>query len=261
MNESEHPPAPPRRTSAITRKTRWPGWIWAVPIAALGIVAWLLIRAFSVRGVDVTVTFDDAAGMKARDTKVTYHGLEVGKVTSVELTPDRKRVLAHLNIDKRAQDDLTTGARFYLQGAQVSFSDPASLKAILAGPSILMVAGTGPSSRRFAGLLGEPPDRFSETLPYLVKFDGDVGRLRKDASVTLRGFTVGKVTSFALATEARTGEIVTSVVLGLDPTRFNIKDMTPERHRRRAGVDSHAREARGARSSRKPDRGAAVGRQ
>jgi paraquat-inducible protein B len=159
MSDNDRPdPAPlPRRTNSITRRSRWPGWIWSVPIAAVGIVIWLLLRSFSQRGVDVTVTFADAAGMQARGTKVMYHGLEIGKVSGVELTPDHRRVLAHLDLDKVVKSELTTGTRFYLQGVQVSLADPSSLKAIVAGPSILMVPGPGVSSRRFIGSMGEPP--------------------------------------------------------------------------------------------------------
>jgi len=213
----------PRRTNALARKSRWPGWIWSVPIAAVGIVAWLLIRAFSEQGVDVTVTFDDAAGMKARDTKVSFHGLEIGKVNSVELASDRQHVLAHLALDKTVRKDLTSGTRFYLQGAEVSFSDPASLKAILAGPSILMIAGAGSPSRTFTGRLGKPPEVLAVSTPVVVNFDGDVGKLKPGAAVSLRGFTVGKVDNVQLTTDAVTGAITTSVMLDLDPTRFNIR--------------------------------------
>ena len=44
---------------AIARRSWWPGWIWAVPIAAVGIVLWLLLRSISSRGIDVTVTYDE----------------------------------------------------------------------------------------------------------------------------------------------------------------------------------------------------------
>jgi paraquat-inducible protein B len=225
--DNPEPGAFPRRTDSITRRSRWPGWIWSVPIAAVGIVLWLLLRSFAHHGVHVTVTFAEAAGMKARDTKVTYHGLEIGQVSSVELTPDRRAVLAHLDLDRAVKSELTTGTCFYLQGAQVSLSDPASLKAIIAGPSILMVPGPGASSRRFIGSVGEPPERFSVTMHYTVSFDGDVGKLQAGAAVSLRGFTVGKVVSVALTTDSKAGKVVTSVVLELDPTRFHISDLTP----------------------------------
>jgi paraquat-inducible protein B len=225
-------PAPlPRRTNSITRRSRWPGWIWAVPIAAIGIVVWLSLRAFAQRGIDVTVTFADAAGMKAHDTKVMYHGLEIGRVDGMELTPDRQRVVAHLDLDKDVESELTTGTRFYLQGAQVSLANPASLKAIIAGPTILMVPGRGVPSRQFIGYAGQPPERFSFTVPYAVSFAGDVGKLQPGAPVSLRGFTVGKVSSVALTTDPTAGTVETSVVLELDPTRFHIRNLSP------SGVD------------------------
>ena len=34
-----------RTEAADVRQTRWPGWIWAIPIAALGVAGWLGIRA------------------------------------------------------------------------------------------------------------------------------------------------------------------------------------------------------------------------
>ena len=229
MSDTDHPESAslPRRTSSITHRSRWPGWIWSVPIAAVGIVTWLLIRSLTTQGVEVSVTFESGAGMKASDTKVNYHGLQIGKVSSVKLTDDRKHVLAHLDLDKAVKDDLTTGTQFYLQGAKVSFANPDSLKAIVAGPSILMVAGPGSPSRHFTGQLGEPPDKLTVSLPYVVRFEGEVGQLKPGAAVTLRGFTVGRVAKVDLATDPRAGEIATAAVLDLDPTRFHIRYLAP----------------------------------
>ena len=40
MNNVPKQPQTPRR-EAIYKSIRWPGWIWAVPISALGLVIWL----------------------------------------------------------------------------------------------------------------------------------------------------------------------------------------------------------------------------
>ena len=223
-DETSTPPAPPpRRTDSVTRRSRWPGWIWSVPIAAVGIVTWLLVRAISERGIDVTVTFADGGGMKARDTQVTDRGLQIGKVTKVELTKDRRGVLAHLDLDDSVEKDLTTGTRFYLQGGKMSFSDPGSLKALVAGPSIVMVPGKGPPSRHFSGDMGEPPEKLAVSLPFIVNFSGNAGELKPGAPVSLRGFSVGIIDKVSLTTDSDAGEITTSVLLDLDPTRFNIR--------------------------------------
>ncbi len=58
-------PPPARR-----RNSRWPGLVWAVPLAALIVVTYLAVQAIAQRGVVVTVTFDRAAGARAGETKV-----------------------------------------------------------------------------------------------------------------------------------------------------------------------------------------------
>jgi paraquat-inducible protein B len=42
---------------------RWPGLVWAVPLAALIVVGWLGLSAITERGIDVVVTFESAACM------------------------------------------------------------------------------------------------------------------------------------------------------------------------------------------------------
>ena len=212
---------------AIARRSWWPGWIWAVPIAAVAIVLWLLLRSISSRGVDVTVTYNDAAGMQPGDTRVMYHGLEVGRVTSVALASDDWHVVVHLDIDRQLEPQINTGTRFILEGSHPSFSDISSLRALIAGPTIVMVPGRGQPARQFIGSEGGPRQTLAVSLPYTVSFDGAVGQLKAHAPVTLRGFTVGEVTSIGLSVDPRTGRISTPVLLALDPTRFHLTGTPP----------------------------------
>jgi paraquat-inducible protein B len=212
---------------AIARRSWWPGWIWAVPIAAVGIVLWLLLRSISSRGIDVTVTYNDAAGMQPGDTRVMYHGLEVGRVTSVALASDDWHVIVHLDIDRQLAPKINTGTRFVLEGAHPSFSDVSSLRALIAGPTIVMVPGPGKPARAFIGSEGGPRETLAVSVPYLVSFAGAVGQLKTHAPVTLRGFTVGEVTSIGLSVDPQTGRISTPVLLALDPTRFHLTVPAP----------------------------------
>jgi paraquat-inducible protein B len=212
---------------SIARRSWWPGWIWAVPIAAVGIVLWLLLRSLSSRGIDVTVTYNDAAGMQPGDTRVMYHGLEVGRVTSVALASDDWHVLVHLDIDRELAPKINTGTRFVLEGAHPSFSDLSSLRALIAGPTIVMVPGPGSAATQFIGTEGGPRETLAVSLPYQVSFDGAVGQLKPHAPVTLRGFTVGEVTSIGLSVDPDTGRISTPVLLALDPTSFHLTSPPP----------------------------------
>ncbi len=215
------------RTATTRRKTWWPGWIWAIPIAAIGIVVWLMLRALSSRGVEVTLVLEDATGMSENNTKVLYRGLTVGMVTDLALAPDGRRIVAHLDIDRDMSPYIASGTRFYVEGAKPSFSDPSSLKALISGPTIELVPGPAAASakpaQRFIAIEGRPPERLAVAVPYVVTFTGAVGGIEAGSPVTLGGFRVGEVSTTALATDARAGRIDTRALLWLDPTRFHIE--------------------------------------
>lgn len=215
------------RTIAAVRKGRWPGWIWAVPLAAIAIVAWLAMREMSRSGVSATVTFDDAAQMKADATNVVYRGIQVGKVRDVSLAPDGASVIVRVSIDDRYARYLTAGTRFYLVGAAPSLSDLASIKSIISGPIIQMIPGGGAATRRFAGIVGEVPERLTASIPYSVTFSGAAGDVKAGAPVTLEGFTVGEVTAVELNVDPEAGSIATTVRIVLDPLRFHIQGGAP----------------------------------
>lgn len=227
----------PPRTQAAARSSRGPGWIWAIPIAAAAIAGWLLVREFASRGIDVTVSFADAPGVQANTTKVTYRGVQIGQVTDVALDKDGSGVTVHLAVDGSEKGALTAGTRFYLEGTQPDFADPATLKSIISGPTVVMLPGHGKPQRRFAGIIGEPPPELAVALPYRAVFVGDAGSLKIGAKVTLRGFTVGDVDDVRLAVDPQSGDVATDVVLLLDPTKFGLaqkpagSDWSPELNR------------------------------
>jgi paraquat-inducible protein B len=230
------PGSPAQRTVAAIRHSRWPGWIWAVPLAALAIGLWLGIGALATGGVDVTVVFDQGAGMQPGNTEVVYRGLKVGELKSLTLDSDGTHVLARLAIDQSAKKFLARGARFWLQGGRPSLGDPASLKAIIAGPTIMLEPGRGAPERSFVGVDHKPAilGPQGEMVTYALAFDGPVGNLKVDAPVKLRGFTVGEVRKVGFYFDAAHGTIATPVTIVLDPRRFHIRGATRVSTNRRA---------------------------
>ncbi|WP_322033781.1 MlaD family protein [Paraburkholderia sp. J76] len=221
--------APRHRTQAEVRRSTWPGWIWAVPIAAIGATGWLGLRALVHDGETVVVTFDNAYGMKPDDTIVTLRGVKVGSVSDVSLAPDGRHVDVKLKIDRAENAYLRTGTRFFLNGAKVDLSDPSSLKAMLAGPEIIMEPGPGKHADHFDGSDRRPPlaPGHGPMVSYAVHFDGAAGNLATGAQVDLRGFRVGTVTSVRLSYDARTGTLSTPVQLVLDPAQLGIVGAPP----------------------------------
>ena len=218
-----------QRTQAEVRRSVWPGWIWSVPIAALGVAIWLGIRGLTHGGESITVSFDNAYGMDAGDTKVMLRGVKVGEVSDVSLADDGKHVKVKLKIDSDEKKYLRSGTKFFLRGAQPDLSDPASLKALVAGPEIVMEPGPGTPTDHFSGADRKPAlsPEHGPTVTYLVRFDGAVGALKDGAAVELRGFRIGTVTSVRLHYDAKTGTLSTPVQLALDPSSLGMVASPP----------------------------------
>ncbi|MGF6964797.1 paraquat-inducible protein B [Paraburkholderia sp. WC7.3g] len=219
----------PRRSQAQVRRSPWPGWIWAVPIAAFAMAGWLGVRALMHQGETVTVTFDNAYGMRAGDTIVTLRGVKVGAVSDLTLAPDGQHVQAELKIDRAEKKYLRSETKFFLRGAHVDLSDPASIKGVLSGPEIVMEPGAGEPASHFDGVDRRPAlaPGHGPVVTYLVRFDGAVGELKNGADVQLRGFDVGTVTSVRLNYDARTGALSTPVQIALNPSQLGIVGAPP----------------------------------
>jgi paraquat-inducible protein B len=214
----------PTRTQAAVRRSRWPGWIWAVPIAALLVVGWLGFRALTSGGADVTITFDDVHGLKQGDTSVLYRGMKVGKVKEVKLAKDGSAVDVTVHVDDSVTAFLRSETQFWLRGAEPSLSDPSSLTAIVSGPTIMMDPGPGEPTKQFVGLTQKPVVSATREQPklYAVRLQGSVGELKKGAPVKLRGFTVGEVTEIGFRYDPSSGELATPVTLALYPSLLQL---------------------------------------
>jgi paraquat-inducible protein B len=226
-SEDRGPPGSPERVQAGVRHGWWPGWIWAIPIAALLVVIWLGMRALFAGGTDVTITFNDVHGMKKENTDVVLRGTQVGHVKEIALSPDGTSVIVTASIDEDAVKFLRAGTRFWLRGATPSLSNLSSLSSLLSGPTIVMDPGTGGKSRHFRGLERQPIDPVGGERPilYEVSLDSEAGSLSGGDPVTLRGFTVGEVRDVGFAYDPKTGEISTPATLAIYPSLFRAKGM------------------------------------
>jgi len=178
---------------------RWPGLIWAVPLAALIVVAWLGLSAITDRGIDVVVTFESAAGVTPGDTKVIVQGVQAGHVTHVRVAEDGLHVDVTLRLDPRESGALNSATRFWLIGAKPSITDLSSLRAAVAGVSIGMAPQTGGTpTTHFIGL-SEPPAIVPGTkgTRYFLKTP-TLGSVQTGSSIVYRGQEIGKVVTAKL---------------------------------------------------------------
>ncbi|HEX3140194.1 MAG TPA: MlaD family protein, partial [Rhizobacter sp.] len=99
---------------ARVRAHRWVAWVWVVPIAAAGVVAWLAYRTIAERGPEITISFSAAQGLQAGQSTIQHLNAVLGTVTSLQLTHDMRRVIVHARMSRRATPYLTDSTIFYV---------------------------------------------------------------------------------------------------------------------------------------------------
>ncbi len=147
----------PQRFAAF-ESTRWPGLIWAVPVAAIGILVWLGFMALTHKGPTIHVTFPVVGGLHGGRTKVKYKGDTVGRVTTVKLARALNHLTLAIRFDPEMAGHLGHGTRFWIAGRHLSATRLSHIKTLISGPYIAIRPKPGPTLRRFQGRL-EPPLR------------------------------------------------------------------------------------------------------
>lgn len=192
---------------ATFKRSRWPGLIWAVPIAALGIVLWLGLQAFLSGGPTVHVVFPLAGGLKVGNTKVEYKGLEVGTVSAVKVAKSLDHMTVELTFKSEMAKHLGKGTRFWIAGNSVSFTDLSSLKSLISGPYIGMDPHDGKIKHHFTGL-GQPPVLKTEPDGETLTLTTDkLGNISRGSPVYYRDFKVGEVRGFQMKPDGQQFDI------------------------------------------------------
>lgn len=217
------------RRTATVRATEhhswWPGWIWAVPVAAVAIGAWLLVRFLTQGGTDITITFPNVYGIDPSSTNIEYRGMNVGSVSDVELNKDGSAVNVSASVNDSAKKFLTSETVFWLRGANPSLSDLSSLGSVLSGPTIVMEPGGGKPTTRFTGQTNKPaaPPGSGPAVLFAVTFNGEVGGLTPGDPIKWRGFPVGEVKTIGFHYNLKKEQIQTPVTLALYPALFHLE--------------------------------------
>ncbi|HUB47346.1 MAG TPA: MlaD family protein [Acetobacteraceae bacterium] len=187
---------------AIEHHSRWPGWIWAVPIAAAAIVGYLAFQQFAERGPEVTVIFPTGDGIKAGTTKVQFEGIAVGEVEAVRFEKDMRHVDAVLRLHRDLEGHLGKGTRFWIAG-KPNISDLSSLKSVIAGPHIGMQPMPGLRQDHYDGLAEQPPDADHTHVTHFVLRSDKLGTISRGSPIYYRDLKVGVVARSQLESDGR----------------------------------------------------------
>jgi len=88
--------------------------VWLVPVVAALIGGWLVVKALTEKGPEITITFKSAEGLEAGKTKVKFKDVEIGQVTEIALSDDLKGVVVKAELVKEAERFLSENTCFWV---------------------------------------------------------------------------------------------------------------------------------------------------
>ncbi len=199
MNE----PLPPEHDlpAAIERPaSRWsPQLVWLIPAIAALIGLWLAVSAVLSRGPVITLTFKSAEGLEAGKTRIKYKDVDIGEVTRIQVSPDRKSVLVTASLVKEADDYLARDSRFWVVRPRIAGGSVSGLGTLLSGAYIGMDVGKSREmTHSFSGL--DTPPIVAGDLPgrqFTLRAE-DLGSITVGTPVYFRRVPVGQVEAYAL---------------------------------------------------------------
>lgn len=185
--------------SVKRRRSRF-SLVWVVPVVAALIGGWLVIKALTEKGPQITITFKSAEGLEAGKTKVKFKDVEIGLVEEIRIAEDASHVEVKAQMVKEAERFISENTRFWVVRARVSASAIYGLGTVFSGAFIDIDPGKpGKSARHFTGL--EEPPIVTTGLPgrhFILEADRR-GSLEVGSPIYYRQIRVGEIVAYQLS--------------------------------------------------------------
>jgi len=173
--------------------------VWLLPAVAVVVGASLLVRTVFLIGPKIEIEFASAEGVEAGKTEVRYKEVVIGKVHSVSLRDDRKRVVVGVQLDRAAASVAVEDTLFWVVRPRIGAAGVSGLGTLLSGANIAADAGVSTQSRsEFNGLEVPPLVLRGEPGAIFVLRSDDLGSLDVGSPVFHRRTRVGRVVGYTL---------------------------------------------------------------
>ncbi len=185
----------------IQKKMWWPfPLVWIVPLGAAVLAGYFFYQRHQQQGITITIQFADAQGIKEGETALAVRGVNVGKVNTVELSPDHQHTLVHVKLSIANSFLARKETLFWLVKPEVSLESIKGLDTLVTGPYITAQPGDGAQTTNFVAVDG-PPVIDTPGIKLVLHAD-QVGQLVVDSPVFYRGIQVGIVQDIRLSSDS-----------------------------------------------------------
>jgi paraquat-inducible protein B len=187
--------------SAVPARSRWSRLplIWILPAVVILAGAFVVIHEKLAQGTSIEIRFHNAEDLEANKTKIRYKDVEIGEVSDIHVSKDRKEVVVTAMIHRDASEYLVDDTRFWVVRPRISAARVTGLGTLVSGAYISVDVGKSANrSTQFVGL--EVPPIVTSDLPGrgFVLHASDLGSLDIGSLVFYRHITAGQVVGYTL---------------------------------------------------------------
>jgi paraquat-inducible protein B len=199
MNDMKQPPTNIPEAKMIPKKRIRFSFVWLIPLVAAIVGVWIGVTTIRNQGPTITIIFHSAEGLDAGKTEIRYNGVEVGRVTSIMLSPDYQKVIATARMDPRTGEFLHPDTKFWVVTPQISGGNISGLSTLISGAYIGMEIGQSKKSERhFIALNSAPMETGGVHGRFFTLKTSELGSLSEGAPVYFRRLKAGQVVSYEL---------------------------------------------------------------
>ena len=188
----------PRALADPPRRGRLP-FVWILPVLVIVVAAVVVVQQKLAQGPSIDIYFQGADGIEANKTKIRYKDVDIGDVTNIHVSKDRKKVIVTARIHRDARDYLVEDTRFWVVRPRFTGGNISGLGTLVSGAYISVDVGrSNTESSNFEGL--EVPPIVTSDLPgrEFVLHAEDIGSLSVGSEVFYRHISAGQVVAYSL---------------------------------------------------------------
>ena len=175
------------------KKEKLYSFIWTVPIVALIIAGTLIYRSHFNKGPEITLILSKADGIEAGKTAIKALSVNVGKIESISLSPDRKNVVAIARMNPGTDDLIRDDSRFWIQKVRIDRQGVSGLDTLLSGYYIELSPGNSPKPARMFTVLDDPPLATDDRGLYLTLHSESLKKVSPGSILKFKGIEAGHV--------------------------------------------------------------------
>jgi paraquat-inducible protein B len=179
-------------------------FIWILPLVILAILSWVAYESYLKKGINIVVVFKSAEGLKEGVTTLEYKGLQLGKVTKIDIDNNFKDVRVNILVrNDVAKFVANKNSRFWIRKPTISLTKVDGLSTLISGykielsPQFRSAEEYKKSKLRylFKGLDSKPYDDFLDNGYYITLLSNEKDNVQMGTPIFYNGFQVGEVYS------------------------------------------------------------------